>query len=138
MSWKDKMKEFGGGDLTFLSTDGEALIFIVVGEPELIEGSYKGKPSRKIACPVVTDEGFLLFIIGMRLARKLAKHEQHFGTRVFMAIRHGIEGDANASYELQVCDKGDIAAKLFTLKKNEFKPQMIKEALEAAREVLKQ
>ncbi|GAJ13934.1 unnamed protein product [marine sediment metagenome] len=43
MTWKDKMKEYGGGNFTFLSVDGEVLIFIVVGEPQLLIGHFKGK-----------------------------------------------------------------------------------------------
>ena len=75
MSWKEKMKEWGGGDLAFLSEDGEVITFAVVGEPVLLEGKFKGKPSEKIGCPIVTRDGFTLFIAGKRLARKLSKYE---------------------------------------------------------------
>ena len=32
-TWSGKMQELGGGNFTFLSVDGEVLIFIVVGLP---------------------------------------------------------------------------------------------------------
>lgn len=137
MSWKEQMKEFGGGDLAFLSEDGEVIRFIVVGDPVLLEGEYKGTPSRKVGCPVVTDDGFLLFVAGMRLARKIGKHEKVFGSAVFMAVRHGEQGDSNASYELKILDDNELAARLFELKKAEFKPAMIAEAVDAAKEVMK-
>ena len=136
MSWKDKMKEFGGGDLAFLSADGEVIRFIIVGEPVLLEGTYKGTPSRKVGCPVMTEDGFLLFVAGMRLARKISKHEKHFGSRVFMAVRHGEVGDANASYDLQVLNDPDLDIKLRKMVKDELKPAMITEAIEAAKEVM--
>ncbi|GAI46524.1 unnamed protein product, partial [marine sediment metagenome] len=48
MSWKEKSKEFGGGDLAFLSEDGEVINFVVVGEPVLLEGKFKGRPTEKV------------------------------------------------------------------------------------------
>lgn len=137
MSWKEKMKEFGGGDLTFLSEDGEVLDFVVVGEPVLLEGKYKGKPSEKIGCPVVTMDGFVIFIAGKRLARKLSKHEDNFVTTAFRAIRHGQQGDIEASYELLVLSDIDLTTKLFEIKEREFKPDMIPEAIESAKQVVK-
>jgi hypothetical protein len=136
MSWKEKMKEFGGGDITFLSADGEVIKFIVVGEPVLLVGEYKGTASRKIACPIICEDGFMIFIAGMRLARKLAKQEEHFNTRVFMAIRHGEEGNPNAVYELKVLDDVDLATKLFNLKQTEFNADIMLEALGAAKKVV--
>ncbi|GAJ18676.1 unnamed protein product, partial [marine sediment metagenome] len=87
MSWTDKAKEWGGGDLAFLSEDGEVLDFIVVGEPELLMGKFKGRTTEKIGCPVITDDGFVLFVVGKRLFRKIAKHEAGFDTCVFQACR---------------------------------------------------
>ncbi|GAH61533.1 unnamed protein product [marine sediment metagenome] len=137
MSWKDKMKEFGGGDLSFLSEDGETIKFIVVGEPILLEGEYKGTPSQKIGCPVVTEDGFVLFIAGKRLARKISKHEAEFGSRAFMAVRHGERDDSNAAYDLKVLDDKELVERLFNLHQLEFKPEMIDEAVTAAQEVMK-
>jgi hypothetical protein len=137
MSWKDKMKEWGGGDLTFLSEDGETIRFIVVGEPTLLEGEYKGTQTRKIGCPVVTEDGFLLFVCGMRLARKICKKESQFDKAVFEAQRHGEVGDANATYSLKLLDDSQLFTQLLEVKKTEFKPAMIKEAVEAAKDVMK-
>ena len=137
MSWKDKMKEFGGGDITFLSEDGEVLDFVVVGEPVLLEGKYKGKPSEKIGCPVVTFEGFMIFVAGKRLARKIAKHEDELETKAFRATRHGVQGDIEATYDLQILDDTDRTAKLFEIKQTEFNPDMIPEAVESAKQVVK-
>ena len=138
MSWKDRMKEFGGGDLAFLSEDGEVITFIVVGDPVLLEGKFKGKPSEKIGCPVVMQDGFVLLVAGKRLARKISKYESMFDKCAFMAIRHGEQNDISTTYELKVLDNKELTAKLFAVKKAEFKPEMIDEAVVAALDVMKQ
>lgn len=136
MSWKDKVKEFGGGDLAFLSEDGEVLDFIVVGEPVLLEGKFKGNPTEKIGCPVITDDGFVLFIVGKRLFRKIAKHEDCFFTNVLQATRHGEQGDIHATYDLKILNDESLLAKLQALQIDEFNPSMIDEAISSAKEVM--
>ena len=136
MTWKEKAKEFGGGDITFLSEDGETIKFIVVGDPVLLVGKYKGTESKKVGCPVITEDGFVLLIAGMRLFRKIAKHEQHFSNTVFMATRHGAEGDPNAEYPLRVLDDEVLATTLFKIKETEFELSMIDEAVQAAQELI--
>lgn len=138
MSWSEKIKEFGGGDLAFLSEDGEAIVFVVVGDPVLLEGKYKGKVSEKIGCPVVTEDGYVLFIAGKRLARKIGKHEVDFKTQALMAIRHGEQGDIDSSYELKTVDNPELTAKLFALKKTEVNQTVIAESIESALSVMKQ
>jgi len=138
MGWKEAMKEFGGGDLAFLSEDGEVIRFIVVGEPILLEGRFKGRPSEKIGCPVITEDGFVLFVAGKRLARKIAKHEAIFDNNALMAIRHGEQNDITASYELKVLTDDDFARKLFEIKAADFQPEMIEDAVKAALAVMKQ
>ncbi len=138
MSWTEKMKEFGGGDLAFLSEDGEVIRFIVVGEPVLLEGKFKGKPTEKIGCPIITEDGFCLFVSGKRLARKLSKHESDFDNAAFMAIRHGAQNDISSTYDLKVLDNDVLAAKLFDLKQTDFNLNMIKEAVESALTVMRQ
>lgn len=138
MPWKDKMKEFGGGDLAFLSEDGEVINFIVVGEPVLLEGKFKGRPSQKIGCPVVTEEGFVLFVAGKRLARKISKHEGHFTEHVLQGIRHGEQNDITATYELKALDDAELLQRLLSIAKTDFQPDMIDEAVKAAEEVMKQ
>lgn len=138
MSWKEKVKEFGGGDMYFLSTDGEVLNFVVCGEPVLLTGKFKGQPTEKIGCPVVTEDGFVLFITGKRLFRKIAKYEEHFGVSAFQAIRHGESGDITATYDLKILEDVDLTTKLLTLMGTEFKPEMIPEAVKAAQDVMKQ
>ena len=136
MSWNEKMKEFGGGDLAFLSEDGEVITFVVVGEPVLLQGRFKGRPSEKIGCPIVTTDGFVLFVAGKRLARKLAKHEAEFPSAAFMAIRHGTQNDIESTYDLQILSDANLTTKLFAVKDAEFKPDMISEAVEAAHAVM--
>lgn len=136
MSWKEKIKEFGGADITFLSEDGEAIRFVVVADPILLEGKYKGKPSEKIGCPVVTEDGFVLFIAGKRLARKISKHESQFKNTCFMAVRHGADGDIDTTYSVAVLNDAEYTAKLLALAKADFKPSMIAEAVEAAKDVM--
>jgi len=134
--WKDKMKEWGGGDLTFLSSDGEVIMFVVVDEPQLLKGKFKGNPQERIGCPVVTDEGFVLFITGKRTARKLSKFEDRFKDSAFMVIRHGEAGDINATYEVSILDNEQKTANLFAIAKKEYKPPLLKQALKDAKEVM--
>lgn len=136
MAWKDKMKEWGGGDLTFLSSDGECITFVVVDGPELLKGKYKGKEQERIGCPVVTDEGFVLFVTGKRTARKLSKFEDLFKDHAFMIVRHGEAEDINSKYDVTVLDNDAKTKQLFDLAKKEYKPAMLKQALEDAKEVM--
>ena len=134
--WKDRMKEWGGGDLTFLSSDGEVIIFVVVDEPQLLKGKFKGSPQERIGCPVVTDEGFVLFITGKRVARKLSKFEERFKDTAFMVVRHGESGDINASYEVTILDNEAKTTQLFAIAKKEYKPALLKQAIKDAKEVM--
>ncbi len=136
MTWKDKMKEYGGGNFTFLSVDAEVLIFIVVGEPQLLKSTYKGKTNERIGCPIVTEEGYLLFICGKRLARKISKLEKHFDHKAIMAVRHGLEGDVNAKYDVMVVPEKETFERLQSIKKTDFKPAMIAESVADSAEVL--
>lgn len=136
MSWKDKMKEWGGGDVTFLSSDGECIVFVVVDEPVLLEGRFKGNVQERIGCPVVTDEGFLLFITGKRVGRKLSKFEPKFKDSAFMVVRHGVSGDINAKYDVRVMDDKEKTEQLFKLAKTEYKPAMFKQAVEDAAKIM--
>lgn len=136
MSWKDKMKEWGGGDVTFLSSDGECIIFVVVDEPVLLTGKFKGKEQERIGCPVITDEGFLLFITGKRVARKLSKFETRFSDTAFMVVRHGESGDIDAKYDVTVMDDKAKTEHLLGLAKKEYKPAMLKQAVEDAATIM--
>ena len=138
MSWTDKMKEFGGGDLAFLSEDGEVIVFVVCADPVLLEGKYKGKPSEKVGCPVVTEDGFVLFVAGKRLARKISKHESKFENTAFIAVRHGEQNDISASYDLKILDNKDLTKKLLGLRKTEFNATILAEAIASALEVMRQ
>lgn len=135
-TWSGKMKDFGGGNFTFLSSDGEVLIFIVVGLPVLMKSRYQGKEGERIGCPVVTDEGYLLFVTGKRLARKLAKHEKVFGTHALMVVRHGVEGDVNAKYEIKVIPEPETFKRLSDIAASDFEPDMIAESVKDASEVM--
>lgn len=137
MTWTEKMKEWGGANVTFLSEDGEVINFVVVGEPVLLESKFKGNIQERIAAPIVTLEGFTLYIMGKRLARRLSKHEEQFGDTAFTVIRHGEAGDIDSTYELRICDIKDLTDALFEYRDMDFNESMIDEALEDAREILK-
>lgn len=136
ITWRDKMKEFGGGNFTFLSTDGETLTFIVVGLPVLLKSVYKGKEQERIGCPVVTDEGFQLFCTGKRLARKLSKHCDKFRSNAIMVIRHGVEGDVNAKYEVKVLPEPETYKRLCEIRDDDFTEDMIADAVKEASAVM--
>lgn len=135
-TWAEKMKELGGGSFTFLSSDGETLTFIVVGLPQALKSVYKGKEQKRIGCPVVTDDGFQLFICGKRLARKLTKREKVFGTSALMVIRHGVEGDVAATYELKVLPEAETFKRLAAIRDEDFTPDMIADAVTEATKVM--
>lgn len=136
MSWKDKMKDFGGSDISFLSEDGETIVFVVVGEPVLLKGKYKGKPSEKIGCPIMTEDGFSLFIAGKRLARKISKHEEDFEVSAFIAQRYGEQNDINSYYGLKVLCDEPRTNKLFALTNGVDFTNEIAEAVDAANSVV--
>ena len=136
MSWKDRMAEWGGGEVSFLSEDGECIVFVVAGEPQLLESKYKNQTTQRIAAPLITEDGFTLLIMGKRLARKLSKHEDDFGDKAFIAVRHGAERDINTMYELTVLDDGERTAKLFNILSTDFQPEQVDEAIEAAKDIM--
>ena len=138
MSWKEKIREFGGGDLAFLSEDGEAIIFVVCGEPVLLTGKFKGRPSEKVGCPIITEDGFVLFVAGKRLARKISKYESQFDVQAFIAIRHGEQNEITSSYELKVLDDVEKTKKLLAMKATEYSEELLVEAIVSAEAVMRQ
>lgn len=135
-TWADKMKEFGGGNFTFLSTDGETITFIVAGLPVMFKTKFKGNEQERIGCPVITDDGYQLFICGKRLARKLSKHEAIFASQALMVIRHGIEGDINAKYDVKVLPEPETFARLQAIKDADFTPDMVEDSVKEALQTL--
>lgn len=135
--WKEKLKEWGGADLTFLSSDGETIVFVVVDEPVLLEGKFKGRETQRVGCPVVTEDGFALYVTGKRFARKLSKYEDRFKDSAFVAVRHGAEDDINTKYELRICDDMAKVQELLDLAKTEYKPELLVDAIEAAKDAMK-
>ena len=125
MSWKDRMQDWGGGEVSFLSEDGESMVFIVAGEPQLLESKYKGQVTQRIAAPLITDDGFTLLIIGKRLARKLSKYEGIFDKEAFIVVRHGEQRDINTTYELSVLNDKVRSAKLFAYEEDVFEESMV-------------
>jgi len=135
MTWKDKMAEFGGGDVAFLSEDGEMITFIVIADPFLIEGKYRGTDTERIACPVVTEDGFSLLVVGKRAARRISKHEERFKDSAFVLIRHGEQGDTKTTYELKGCDDPGLTESLFKSAQGVDFTEDIKAAVEQAKEI---
>ena len=136
MSWTEKMKDWGGGEVAFLSEDGEAMVFIVVADPELLEGKFKGRLSERIGCPVITLEGCTLFICGKRLARRLSRYEDRFDDTAFMVVRRGEHNDIETVYELSKCTDEDLTAKLFAWKADNFDGTQIEESIDAAKKII--
>ena len=135
-TWAGKMKEWGGGDFTFLGSDGEALIFIVAGLPVLMASNYKGKDQERIGCPVITENGYQLFVCGKRVGRKLSKFESSFETNAIMVVRHGVEGDSNAKYDVKVLPEKETFDALCAIRDADFEVEMIAESVKAALEVM--
>ncbi len=135
-TWAGKMKEWGGGDFTFLGSDGEAIIFIVCGLPQLMKSIYKGQEQERIGCPVITENGYQLFVCGKRVGRKLSKFEGVFNHRAIMIVRHGVEGDSNAKYEVKVLPEKETFDALCAIRDADFEESMIEESIAAAWEVM--
>ena len=135
MTWKEKMQEWGGGEVSFLTEDGEVITFVVVGEPVLIKGKYRGQDTERIGCPVWTGDGFTLLVCGKRIARRLSKYEGHFKEWAFDVIRHGEQGDTKTRYEVCRCSDSELEKDLLKVAKAGVKPQELIEAVEAANEI---
>jgi hypothetical protein len=135
-TWASRMKDFGGGNFTFLSTDGETLTFIVVGLPVKLDSVYKGKAQVRIGCPIVSEDGYQLLVCGKRLARKLAKHEKQFSTNAIMVTRIGAEGDTNAKYPVKVLPEKETFEQLSKIKEEDFTSDMIADSIKEVSEVL--
>ena len=136
MNWANKAKDWGPDTLLFLSTDGASVNFIVVADPELLQGTYKNKANKRVACPVVTSEGFKLFITGLRTARKLASIEAKFATHVINVTRHGAEGDTDATCEVSALEDAAAMKKLLAVKAKTFTAESLAAALKDAKEVI--
>lgn len=135
MSWTEKMKEWGGVNVTYLTEDGECITFMVVGEPYLIRGQYEGDDTQRIGCPIVTQEGFTLLVVGKRVARRLSKYEPYFKTKAFDLIRHGEHGDPKCKYELKYTDYTGIVTELQKIKEQGISAEEIAEAVAEAEEI---
>jgi len=129
------MKEFGGADVAFLSEDGEIVTFVVVGEPQLIEGKYQKQDTKRIGIPCVTIEGFQLLVVGMRIGRRLSKSEDNFKVWAFELIRHGEAGDTKATYELTRTANIELEKKLLASVSETGYVMEIEEAVASAREI---
>jgi hypothetical protein len=136
MGWKDKVKEFGPASLLFLSADGASINFIVVGEPVLLKGKFKTKEQERVGCPVVTSDGFCLFIVGKRTFRKLASIEDKFKASVINVTRHGVEGDTDTAYEVTALDDAATFKALKVIAAKTFNANVLKEAIAEAADVL--
>jgi hypothetical protein len=138
MSWYDKIKELGGGDFTFLSSDGEVIVFVIVDDPVIIASKFKGKEQTRVGCPVVTDEGFVLFVTGTRVARKLSKFESRFKDTAFMVVRHGGENDVNAKYDVRPLDDTAKTKQLLGMVKAEYSKEKLAAAIKDVKKVMKE
>ncbi|KKN26674.1 hypothetical protein LCGC14_0872410 [marine sediment metagenome] len=132
MGFRDKVKEWGGGDLTFLSEDGEVVKFVVAGDPELIKGKFKGSDTKRAAIPIFTPDGQSLMVIGMRVVRRLSKYEEKFQTTAFQLVRSGEKGDQNSTYDLTIIDDKTITAKLINMLKAGLDKDELAESYKAA------
>jgi hypothetical protein len=137
MSWKEKMKEMGPANILFLSTDGASVNFIVVADPVPVSGTYQKKPQTRVGCPVVTMDGFVLFVCGKRTARKLASIEDKFKTHVINVTRHGVEGDTDTGYEVSALEDAALFKTLKGIAAKTFTEDALKEAIADAEDVMK-
>jgi hypothetical protein len=136
MSWKEKAKEFGSANLLFLSADGASVNFIVADDPVLMAGTYNKKAQERIGCPVVTSEGFQLFIVGKRCFRKIASLEDKFKDNVINVTRHGVEGDTDTTYEVTALSDAAMYKTLVALRAKTFTKEALAEAIADSKDVI--
>ena len=136
MSWKDVVKEVGGADVFFLTEDGESITFVICGDPVPMKGKYQKQETLRLGVPIVSTDGFGIFIIGKRVFRRLAKYEKDFTKVAFVVVRNGAPGDQNATYDLAVCGDGQLTKDLFTRATTEFVLADLPEAMAAAKEII--
>ena len=136
MNWKESLADLGGGDLTFLSGDGAMIEFVVVDEPIIFNTTYQKQEQQKVGWPVMTADGFTLLIVGKRVARKMIGLEKYAKTKAFSLIRHGIEGDTNATYKLTVLENAEPANTLFAMAKKDYNKQLLVDAVAAAKDCM--
>lgn len=137
MAWKDAMKDFGGGDLTFLSEDGEVCQFVVAAEPALIAGKFKGKETERGGVPIFTLDGQTLLVVGKRVIRRLYKHEKQFETHAFQLVRNGEPNDTNTTYSLTVIDNKELTDELLKIKSGGIDKTELAESYKSALEAAK-
>ena len=138
MKWKETMAEWGGADMTFLSEDMETMTFVVVADPVLYEGNYKGNTTRRVLAPVVTTEGFTILVLGMRVARRLAKYEEKFDDVAFELTRHGEARNTQTTYSLVLCTDATLITALQESVVNEFEPAELEEHIASVRKAMGQ
>lgn len=136
MSWKEKSKEFGSANLLFLSADGASVNFIVADDPVKLEGTYNKKVQERVGCPVVTAEGFQLFIVGKRCFRKIASLEDKFKDHVINVTRHGIEGDTDTTYEVTALTDAAMFKTLAGIRAKTFTKEALQEAIADTKDVI--
>jgi len=95
------------------------------------------KEQERIGCPVVTMDGFLLFITGKRTARKLASIEDKFKDHVINVTRHGMEGDTDTGYEVSYVKDAAMFNTLKGIAAKTFTEDALKEAISDAEDVMK-
>lgn len=136
MNWKESLKDLGGGDITFLSGDGAMIEFVVVADPIIFDTMYQKVEQQKVGWPVMTADGFTLLIVGKRVARKMIPMEKFAKTNAFSLVRHGAEGDTNATYRLTKLENAEPALTLFAKAKAEYNKDLLTEAIQAAKECM--
>ena len=137
MSWKDVLRELGGGDVSFLTVEGEEMEFVVVDVCVPMTSKYKNVEQQRIGAPIVTLEGFSLLIMGMRLARRLGKYEKRFREVAFKVTRVGGAGDQSAKYPVQVITDENKVKALWTIAEAEYIPELLEQAIKDAEIIMK-
>ena len=72
MGIKDVMESLKSLTYLDLGEQGEAEVVVFVGEPEVVEAEYKGKPRTRFIFPCLTADGLRLFATNRATAKRLA------------------------------------------------------------------
>ena len=123
-----------GANLLFLSEDGEIVTFVVMGDPVEIKGKFQSRETKRIGIPVMTEDGFQLFVTGVRNLRKIAKLEKHFDKAALDVLRIGEPGDTGTKYRVTINDQADLTKKLLQDAKVGIDKEELKEAIASALE----
>ena len=100
--WDSLEKELGTGNTFFLRDDGESIVFIVKGQPQVMTVKFR-KTVRKVGViPVVTATGAGAISMGQKQFRAFIPVVRKHPDQAYVMTRHGERDNINTTYSFDV------------------------------------